>query len=1575
MRTIEKTDRPLEPLRAAAAIAEAFDRDQVFALLLRAARSRLPFATLLLVHDDELRGWRDAIELPRTVPALEAAIDDASPRLAPLATGESFVDGMLEQLGGPSPAVALLPVCMRMRPIALLVGHRGEVMLGPEDIADLFPLLDAADAALTRMVSTRAKTAAERAPTRHDTEYDVELSFEHDRRAQLADQRTAGDWAGAADTIRELIRDGVDTGDPGEDEQLELLIELGSIEAEKLGRPEAAVEAWRSAQTIDGSDERILDSLEALLAKLGRWFEAAELVEKRAALSEADGPRIAALCNLAAMAREHLNDPGRAIEAYERVLALEPTHGFASTQLEELYRARKEWEPLAAQLLDKASRDPDPVASLAALVEVAEMYEHQVGDARAAALVWLAVLRRQPERTAVIDHLERLAPAAGTWDEICAEGASTAAVIGGDVGAALWLLVGRWARDHLGDRNRAVRALEAALRLDPERATIHEQLGELHEAMPALAIEYYARAAALAPDEIGPLVALHRLYRATARWKELADLVPRLVDSLSPTAQADAVVELHVELGEVLAQHVDRPDEAIHAYQDALALDPKHPEALAAIADLYAQTGQAEALLEVTEAEVDAAGAEIKARRYADLAAAWHDHGRYDRAAAVWRKLIAVEPKSAVAQQGLARTLRADGQWLDLVTALRAQIVLAPGAYDRLVLLELAELLETRLDDVSGATTALEEITAREPDDPAALDALARLHDRAGRLRPALDALGRLLALTTDPAARADLLQRTGQVHLAARDTAAARLALVQAIALDRENPRTREAMARVHLQQGELVAAGEELLRAARLSSAREDRLRCLADAAWLYRYRLGDNERARECLHQLLELQPDHADAKHAMAELLHDNQEWAALWPHLEAEAQRAPNDADVLAKAARCAVELGKVKRALELYDQACSLAPSAALSIERAEALYRGKQLEAAALAFQTVATDAAALDRTQRIGVYRRLAQIQTELGKSAQAQTWHGKTLDLDPTNKDALTELAELHLTAGRADDAIASLRALADASQVAERAALLERIGDLYRHQLANPARAASTYLDALELDRSNRRVLQRLLDLQTSTGQWTRAVETIGRFLEQETDHGKRAAYHLAAAEIRRNELRDPRGALGDYDHALDELLAVRPVPDANRQRALYVFHQIDTVVTEERDWPYLEQAYLRMIRRMPAGDAVLIPLWHALGEVYRSRLVDYQKAAAAFEAAHALDPDKAPMRSKILAELYGKLGAARPDRIKVAAAKLAEADPDSSGAYRLLARSSLQANKLDEAWCAARALVVLKRASFQEELLYKKHQRLETKKATGALDEQTWANVRHPDEDRAISALFSIVWQPLVALRAGTAKSFDLKPKDRLPIEDDTRVVAKIFRHASRMLAVPLPDVYTQPRRKGTLMLAPIVDKGALSPAVILGRDLMTGYKDTELAALVGGTLALMRPAYYLKLVMQTVEELEAAVVAAAKVCGVAVGRKELAPLVEVFEPAIQQHLTPAAAATLRALVERLPAPLDLARWRTAVDAASQRAGLLVAGELAAAARMTPARRVKDLVAYSVSPAYFEVRRHLGITVA
>jgi tetratricopeptide (TPR) repeat protein len=599
----------------------------------------------------------------------------------------------------------------------------------------------------------------------------------------------------------------------------------------------------------------------------------------------------------------------------------------------------------------------------------------------------------------------------------------------------------------------------------------------------------------------------------------------------------------------------------------------------------------------------------------------------------------------------------------------------------------------------------------------------------------------------------------------------------------------------------------------------------------------------------------------------------------------------------------------------------------------------------------------------------------------------FHRKALDLDPKHRGTLEDLVELNLARGQFDEAIADLRALAETAPTADRVTLLERIGNLYRDKLGNSGRAMSAYVEALELDSANRRVLQRVLDLQSGAGQWKSVVETIGRFIDLENDRARRAAYYLASAEIRRTHLKDQAGALDCYETALDEMLREEPLRPQTRERALDTFHSLRELVTADANWKYLEQCYRRMLKRLPKDDPAHIPLWDALGEIYRGHLAHPQSAIEAFELAHSLDRDKSAHRARVLAELYVQTGANQPQQPSARVARLVAVDPMNGDSYRALGAAALAAGRTDEAWCVSRALVFLDQANREEKALYRRFQREETRKAKGILDEDAWSFLRHPDEDLVVSSIFSLIWQPIVALRAGPTKAFEIKPKERLDIEGSNGVVAKIFKHAARVLNVALPDVYVQPRRSGRLLLANCIEKGRLAPAVIVGRDLMTGYRDTEIASSVGAMLALMRPAYYLKLALASSDELEVALAAAMSVVGgVATSRPELAPAIATATAALQRGLTRSDAEALLRLVERVRQPIDVLRWRSAVDSAAQRAGLVISGDLGAATRMIasestaiggnrPSQRVQELVAYSVSPAYFTVRTHLGVTVA
>src|SRR5262249_11953476 len=223
----------------------------------------------------------------------------------------------------------------------------------------------------------------------------------------------------------------------------------------------------------------------------------------------------------------------------------------------------------------------------------------------------------------------------------------------------------------------------------------------------------------------------------------------------------------------------------------------------------------------------------------------------------------------------------------------------------------------------------------------------------------------------------------------------------------------------------------------------------------------------------------------------------------------------------------------------------------------------------------------------------------------------------------------------------------------------------------------------YLAAVELDPTNHRALQKLLDLQSELGQWRPALDTIARFIALESEPSRRALYHLPAANIRRLKLPDHAGALEDLERARDAFFAGGAPEAPARLRALEAFQAIDEILTAQKEWKRQERAYRAMIRRLPVDDPTLLVLWHSLGEVYRSRLRQIEPALEAFETAHALDPDKDATRVQILSELYALIGRTAPERAGEHARRLLERHPDNPEAYRALGRAHLDAGPVDE----------------------------------------------------------------------------------------------------------------------------------------------------------------------------------------------------------------------------------------------------------------------------------------------------
>src|SRR5690606_34554411 len=170
----------------------------------------------------------------------------------------------------------------------------------------------------------------------------------------------------------------------------------------------------------------------------------------------------------------------------------------------------------------------------------------------------------------------------------------------------------------------------------------------------------------------------------------------------------------------------------------------------------------------------------------------------------------------------------------------------------------IAAVRERELGDLDGAIAAWEGVLAASPDDPAALEALARLYAAAERSEPLVEVLRRAAAAVEGEARAALLMQAADVCALALEDS-------------DRAVPLCREALLAVpdhlpalemlalHLREDtdrdELVAVLERL--ALRLPEGSEARADALLRRAHLLT-RLGATDGAVRCCEQVLAERP---------------------------------------------------------------------------------------------------------------------------------------------------------------------------------------------------------------------------------------------------------------------------------------------------------------------------------------------------------------------------------------------------------------------------------------------------------------------------------------------------------------------------------------------------------------------------------------------------------------------------------------------------------------------------------------------------------------------------------------------
>ena len=488
-----------------------------------------------------------------------------------------------------------------------------------------------------------------------------------------------------------------------------------ALSRHRLGAPARAGELIEAARLADPDDPALLFSAVSSALVAGEWKKAREALDRQADLSR-DRDWAATLMGLGAhLAELHEGNDDAAAGRYRRLLEARPGDPVALAALERI-ASRTGDAPAQVTLAEGAvDRSADPAERAALAMRAAELAETAAHDLPLAAALARRALEAVPAYAPAAHLLERLLPALGRWEEM-------AKVV--DVTSA---------PDALGEAGTEADLGARAIRL--------ERLGALHEDRlgdPGKALTYYNEWVALGTRRGAALAALLRAAEKAGDALVAAEAALKLGTEISAFDKATRFAWCY-RAGTIFEERAAADDEAIRAYEAALALAPDSRPVLAGLGRAHHRRGRFDALCGVLSRQAagepnpaSASSFEVEAARLCALRL-----GRPDDALAATARALTFDPANVEAIAEHVRLLDRLGRGEALAAALGSLAqTLADPADKGAAYRAQAEVLEWQLGRRREALTAIERANASGGDARTAVaeERLSRLVGRASEL-------------------------------------------------------------------------------------------------------------------------------------------------------------------------------------------------------------------------------------------------------------------------------------------------------------------------------------------------------------------------------------------------------------------------------------------------------------------------------------------------------------------------------------------------------------------------------------------------------------------------------------------------------------------------------------------------------------------------------------------------------------------------------------------------------------------------------------------------------------------------
>ena len=1414
------------------------------------------------------------------------------------------------------------------------------------------------------------------------------------------------------------------------DEVLGFYEEHARLLTDELVRPEEAIILWNKVLESRPEDVEAMKALEGLYETTGRFENCVEIMKRRAKLETDTAVQAEVLHRAAQIEADQLLNLEASAETLSVVLRIAPERLETYSALRDLYLRLQDYQRLADLLLelDKVLKDEKERAQN--LAELSQIYETKLGDKDSAFLVMLKAVQLVPSDDFLLAETQRLCEETGRFEEYVGALEPVLHLMPEEAQREHLLRFGRYLWKNVGDARTAAAYYERVLERWPEEeealealSDIYAEVGRLEDLVNVLkkrvelsrdnyarvslqtkaaevlerdirdrerAIEAYRKVLDYDEGDMNAWASLVRLYEDKQDYKSC-------VWALEHLASLDIANEVshRLRIARILEEKLLDRRGATKAYEAVLDLQPSNMEALNKLQALYGEEENWKGLAQVFERMLDVSQHVADKILYCNRLGLLYKEALNDKLTALdyYRRAFDMDPTDEEVFEICVQLMLDTENYYDAVSFLESRAAQIEDVPTKVAFLNrIAEIQEHRMGDINAAISVYERILDVEPSHVPAYSHLVRLFKQM----EAWDSVVKVILQWKEHVDESEfvrLMLEAAEIYKTKLEQPDRALQVLESVlAVSPLNEKAASMMREIYEDFGDYEKVADTYMRQAEHAPSEETRGVLIARAADVYLTKLKDKERAVRYYEKALSIYPKMKDATFSLAKTYVEMEKWEKALPLLEmlmretdagAEPRKA---ADLHFQLGLCAEKLLDYDTAMREYKAALSGWQDHVGALLGFARLYKNKGLwqlskdhfEKALGVLER--REAEMPSQRELVDIYYSLAEVSLKLDDLVDATKYLNKLLEVAPDHVKAIEALISISEKNNDFASAIRYRQELLKAKQDPfERFALLLEIGDLYKDKLGNPYGAQAAYEEALTITPNAKVAILKLFELHLEQNDIHEAVAVLERLALAEENPTRRAEHYAKIAALMKTKL-------GDLKRAVDYLnMALDADPEY-----LQAFRAIDEILTETKDWSAQAENYRKMIERVKdrgVSDSLMFRLYFNLGEIYRSRLHQYDYALSAFGMAEKIRPDDIKTH-EILAELYEKVADQADKAIEEYRAIIMtrSVDDDFTRALRSMLRLFKTTQQFDKALISASVLHGLGKADESEASFYRSNMEPSLPRFEESVDSvKLETHLVSPSENLMVGHILEVLYQGLGSdLGARGIGDYGLKKKSEIDLEKPL-FFNNIYRAVIRVLQ-PVPHkVY---RDDGTVGLKIIFTS---PPGLVAGPDMFTAQDEREMAFLLGSHVMFLHPLHFLASVIEPTT-LKLLMAACLKFAKPEVEIATATDLIRELVKRIDKKMSQRQKAHLVKLVSDLVArerDLDFGRilgqFFTGMERTALRAGVLLCGDASVALKTVSAHEglfpnlsqreiVEEIVRFALSEDHFILRKSLGIAI-